>query len=162
MTQKEVLCKVLDVLGLGKPNMSEFDRRIQYQKIIYLLQSSGTSLGYGFNWYIKGPYSSPLAHVLFEIDDTTYEESKNLVFTEHERIIKELTDFRNKLGNDISDVNYLEVLASLHYINKAIFSGNGSFPDLRRRLLETKPLLKEIDNIEYLIKKAYDHLSEFN
>ena len=162
MTQKEVLCKVLDVLGLGKPNMSEFDRRIQYQKIIYLLQSSGISLGYGFNWYIKGPYSSPLAHVLYEIDDAVYEENKNLVFNDHERIIKELNDFRNKLGNDINNVNYLEVLASLLYINKANFSGKGRFPDLRRRLLEAKPVLHEIDNIEFLIKKAYEHLSEFN
>lgn len=162
MTQKEVLCKVLDVIGLGKPNMSEFDRRIQYQKIIYLLQSSGISLGYGFNWYIKGPYSSPLAHVLYEIDDAAYEENKNLVFNDHERIIKELNDFRNKLGDDIDNVNYLEVLASLHYINKANFSGKGRFPDLRRRLLEAKPVLNEIDNIEILIKKAYNDLSEFN
>ncbi|CAG0988676.1 MAG: hypothetical protein MPEBLZ_00162 [Candidatus Methanoperedens nitroreducens] len=162
MTQKEVLCKVLDVIGLGKPNMSQFDRRIQYQKIIYLLQSSGISLGYGFNWYIKGPYSSPLAHVLYEIDDAVYEENKNLVFIDNERIVKELNDFRNKLGDDINNVNYLEVLASLHYINKANFSGKGRFPDLRRRLLEAKPVLNEIDNIESLIKKAYDHLSKFN
>ncbi len=162
MTQKEVLCKVFDVLGLGKPNMSEFDTRIQYQKIIYLLQSSGISLGYGFNWYVKGPYSSPLAHVLYEIDDATYQQNKNLVFNDHERIIKELNDFRNKLGDDINKVNYLEVLASLHYINKANFSGKGRFPDLKRRLLEAKPVLNEIDNIESLIKKAYDHLSEFN
>lgn len=99
---------------------------------------------------------------LYEIDDAAYEENKNLVFNDHERIIRELNDFRNKLGDDINNVDYLEVLASLHYINKANFSGKGGLPELSRRLLEAKPVLNEIDNIESLIRKAYDHLSEFN
>ena len=43
MTQKDVLCKVFDILELGKPDMLEFDNRIKYQKIVYLLQASGWS-----------------------------------------------------------------------------------------------------------------------
>ncbi len=160
MTQKDVLCKVFDILELGKPDMSEFDNRIKYQKIIYLLQASGISLGYGFNWYIKGPYSSPLAHILFEIDDEIYEKSKKIIFNDHKHIVKELKNFKKKLGKDFNDIIYLEILASLHYIHKVY--GKDELNTLRKKLLEVKPNLEEIDNIEKLIRKAHKNLNHFN
>lgn len=160
MTQKDVLCKVFDILELGKPDMSEFDNRIKYQKIVYLLQASGISLGYGFNWYIKGPYSSPLAHDLFEIDDDIYEASKKIVFIDHDNIVSEMKKFQNKLGADIDNIIYLEILASLHYISKAY--GKSGFNNLRNKLLEVKPNLREIDNIDEIIEKAHNNIKKFN
>ena len=162
MTKEEILSKVLDILKVGKPNMDDFSNRIKYQKIIYLLQASGVSLGYGFNWYIRGPYSSPLAHVFFNIDDETYEKSKALTFNNNAKIVSSLNEFTKKLGKNINDIDYLEVLASLHYINKSTFSGNCNYSDLKRKLLDVKPNLMQIDNISDLVQRAYDDLSDYN
>lgn len=164
MTKEEILSKVLDILGAGKPDMDSFSNRIKYQKIIYLLQASGSSLGYSFNWYIRGPYSSPLAHVLFNIneDDTTYENSKKMTFNDDAKVVSSLKSFTEKLGESINDVDYLEVLASLHYINKSTFSGNGNFYDLKKKLFDVKPNLMQIDKINDLIQRAYDDLSYYN
>lgn len=163
MTKEEILSKVLDILGVGKPDMNDFSNRIKYQKIIYLLQASGVSLGYGFNWYIRGPYSSPLAHILFNIiENDTYENSKTLTFNDNARIVSSLDAFTEKLGENINDVDYLEVLASLHYINKSTFSGTGNFSDLKTKLFDVKPNLMQIDNINDLIQRAHDDLSNYN
>ena len=161
MTTKAVLSKVLE---LGKPDMSTFDNRLQLQKIIYLLQSSGMSLGYGYNWYVKGPYSSPLAYDLFGIEKSTeiYEKNEGIKFKDHEHIVHKLKSFRDFLGDDINDVKYLEVLASLHYINEATFSCKDDESELKHRLLEAKPSLKNVTNIDDIISKAYTNLSKFD
>jgi len=164
MATKAALSKVLEILELGKPDMSTFDNRLQLQKIIYLLQSSGMSLGYGHNWYVKGPYSSPLAHDLFEIEKSTeiYEKNEGIKFINHEHIVHKLESFRDFLGDDINDVKYLEVLASLHYINEATFSGKDDESKLKHRLLEAKPSLRDVPNIDDIISKAYANLLKFD
>lgn len=164
MTKEKILSRVLDILKLGQPNMEEFSNRLRLQKLIYLLQASGLSLGYGFNWYVRGPYSPDLAQVLFEIysNETIYEESKDIKFKDHDAIVANLEKFSSNIGEEINNITYLEVLASLHYINKVIFSGKGRFDDLRRRLLEAKPSLRTIPNIGAIIRKAYDNLPNFN
>lgn len=163
MANMKILSKVLEILDMGKPDMSEFDNRLKLQKIVYLLQSSGMSLGYGYNWYVKGPYSSPLAHDLFEIEKSAeiYEKNLGIKFENHEQIVHKLESFRDFLGDDINDVKYLEVLASIHYINEATFSGKGDESSLKDRLLEAKPSLKGVSNIGDMISKAYANLSKF-
>lgn len=160
MANEKILSKVLDIIGLGKPDMSDFDNRLQYQKVIYLLQASGLSLGYGYNWYLKGPYSSPLAHTLFAIDDNTFEDSKSLVFKNNDVIVEKLEAFKEKLGEDIENVEYLEILASLHYINKATFSGKGEAKQLTDKLFDAKPYLKNANPT--LIQKALYNLKDYN
>lgn len=164
MATKAALSKVLEILELGKPDMSTFDNRLQLQKIIYLLQSSGMSLGYGYNWYVKGPYSSPLAHDLFEIEKSTeiYEKNEGIKFKNHEHIVHKLESFRDFLGDDINEVKYLEVFASLHYIFEATFSGKDDESKLKDRLLEAKPSLKYLPNIDDIISKAYTNLLKFD
>jgi len=138
--------------------MDPFENRILYQKIVYLLQSS-LSLGYGFTWYVRGPYSPHLTRVLFDIDPDTYSESQDLNFNNHEKIEHLLIEFKEKLGDKLKDPEYLEVLASLHYLNKERAS---ELPDLEERLLSLKPNLSEIDGIKGIIKDAYEKLLEFN
>lgn len=159
-----MLCRVFDILDLGKPDMNSFDNRLKYQKVVYLLQSFGLSLDYGFTWYLKGPYSSPLAHTLFSIEKNPqlYEESKELKFKNDHAITEKLIEFRDQLGHNIEDVLYLEVLASLHYINKARFLGKGSLEELKYGLFDTKPHLQDVDNIEEIIQKAYKDLNNYN
>jgi uncharacterized protein YwgA len=61
------LFKILQMLGFDSVDMTSNDNRIVYQKIIYLLQNYGVSLGYGYKWYIRGPFSSELQHDLIGI-----------------------------------------------------------------------------------------------
>jgi uncharacterized protein YwgA len=164
MANEKILSRVLDILTFGRPDMAEFSNRLQLQKIIYLLQSSGVSLGYGFSWYVKGPYSPELTKALYELyqNDSIYEECKNIKFKDHDAIVTKLKKFNDILGEDRNNITYLEVLASLHYINKVVFSGNGDLENLKKRLLEAKPSLETISNIEAIVEKAYDNLSNFN
>ncbi|MCD4845084.1 MAG: hypothetical protein K8R25_11425 [Methanosarcinales archaeon] len=164
MANKTVLSKVLEIMELGKPDMSTFDNRIRLQKIIYLLQSSGMSMGYGYNWYVKGPYSSPLTHDLYEIAESTeiYENNENIKFKDHEKIVSNLEKFRVFLGEYADNVKYLEVFTSIHYINEAMFSGKGDQARLKDKLLEAKPSLGDTPNIDDIISKAYEKLQTFS
>lgn len=162
MTREKILSKILDMLNLGRPNMTDFSTRLKLQKIVYLLQASNMSLGYGFNWYVRGPYSPDLAKVLYEIyrSETIYEEGKTIQFMNPTGISMVLEDFKNKLGDNINNPTYLEVLASMHYINKVVFSGHGNLNEVKRRLLEAKPSLRNLEMD--IIEKAYQNLSDFN
>lgn len=164
MTNEEILSRVLNILGYDKLDISKFDERLKIQKIIYLLQYSGLSLGYGYNWYVRGPYSPGLTQTIYSIseDESIFEESKNLRFHDHDDIVSNLDDFKVKLGEKINDVNYLEVLASLHYINKVTFSGKGSEKNLKKKLREAKPSLYTLSNINQLVDDAYADLKKFN
>jgi len=97
---------------------------------------------------------------LYEIDDDIYEASKKIVFIDHDNIVSEMKKFQNKLGDDIDNIIYLEILASLHYISKAY--GKSGFNNLRNKLLEVKPNLREIDNIDEIIEKAHNNIKQFN
>lgn len=161
MSAERVLCKVFDILDVGKPDMSVFNNRLKYQKIVYLLQSlTGLSLGYGFNWYLKGPYSSSLAHTLYFIQDspTVYKQSQKITFKQNKEVMSKLEEFKEKLGASIDDPLYLEILASLHYIDMTDFSGNGSLEQLEERLIDVKPYTSENKKI---IEKAYKDLRDY-
>jgi uncharacterized protein YwgA len=165
MTKEEILSKVLNVLGYDNPpDMSSFDTRLKFQKLIYLLQFSGISLGYGYSWYVRGPYSPELTQSLFKIekDKATFEKSKSITFKDNEIIVSKLDEFNRKLGENKDNVNYLEVLASMHYINKVSSSKNKDKENLKIRLLEAKPSLKAFSDINSLINKAYEDLNKFN
>ncbi|KKG11627.1 hypothetical protein EO98_04650 [Methanosarcina sp. 2.H.T.1A.6] len=162
MSKEEILSRVLNILDLEKPDMSEFNTRLKFQKIVYLLQSSGLSLGYAFNWYVRGPYSPDLTQSLYSINDSLFENSKGIVFKDHEAIAHELNKFREKLGPNVDNVKYLEVLASMHYIWKVTFNGRGGKENLKIKLLHAKPSLKEFENIDQLIDEAYNDLKNYN
>jgi len=164
MAKKEVLSRVLDILGIGEPQMGDFDSRLKLQKIVYLLQASGLSLGYGYNWYVRGPYSPSLTKTLYKIYENkdVFEQSKEIRFKNHNNIVNSLTEFKGKLGENINDTLYLEVLASLHYINKVTFSGNVEYEQLKNKLLNAKPSLKAKSGIENVIKTAHKDLVNFS
>jgi len=77
---EKILSKILNLLGFESIDMGSFDNRLKYQKLIYLVQNSGLSLGYGYNWYVRGPYSPSLTQDLFEINrnNQIFESGKRL------------------------------------------------------------------------------------
>src|SRR5205807_10531285 len=61
---KTELASYIQSLGLSSKLQTfrvDFEKRLEFQKTIYLLQEAGADLGYQFGWYKHGPYSSSLA-----------------------------------------------------------------------------------------------------
>lgn len=121
--EQKVLAKLFTLLGFQKINMSNFANRLKYQKLIYLLQNYGLSLGYGYSWYVRGPYSPILTRDLFSIsnDDAIFESSKNLTFKNSSIINSKIENFKSILGEDSQNPLFLEVLASMLFIKKSMY-----------------------------------------
>lgn len=157
-----VLSRCLNILGLTRPDMENFDDRLRLQKIVYLLWAYGISLGYGFNWYVRGPYSSRLASDGYALNDELFEEGSKIKFENEEDIVKSFKKFKEILGEKIDDPLYLEILASLHYIKKVAFRGKHDFVGISKWLKSQKPYLREIERIDDLIRSAFEDLQYFN
>ena len=106
--------------SLGLPfKIESFQDRLIMQKAIYLAQTAGIQLGYFYQWYLHGPYSSSLTRDEYAIamdlsadmdesngwtlDDASLQRLKALkpIFKESDR---------NKLAQK------LELLASVHFL----------------------------------------------
>jgi len=61
--------------------MSTFEGRLKLQKTVYLLQSFGVYLGYGFTWYMRGPYLTRLTKDGFALQ-TIYKQVPEGTFAE--------------------------------------------------------------------------------
>jgi len=157
-----VLSKCLGILGLSRPDMENFDERLRLQKIVYLLWAYGISLEYGFNWYVRGPYSPKLASDGYALDDELYERGKGIRFNDEVNVVESLNAFKELLGDKIKDPLYLEILASLHYIKKVAFNGQDDFIGISKWLTGHKPYLKRINEIDTKIRLAYEDLRDFN
>jgi len=59
-------------------SMTTFSNRLKLQKIIYLIQSDVTNLGYVYEWYLYGPYSTQLTKDAYNIQE--YAETKPIAF----------------------------------------------------------------------------------
>jgi len=103
---------ILKRLGSGKVN--SFKQRLRSQKIQYLAQLFGISPYYPFSLYIRGPYSSPLAHDLFKIKEKKIESKvSRFVPKELEENFIRLERFIRGKSND-----QLELIATLHWFVK--------------------------------------------
>jgi len=158
---EKILSKILNLLGIESIDMDNFDNRLKYQKLIYLVQNSGLSLGYGYNWYVRGPYSPPLTQDLFEIDKNNqiFESGKRLDLQNEQEIVKRIETIKDLLGKNIENSEFLEVLASLIYLKKS--SARSDCASLQKRLLALKPRLNQTSDIEGMLDKACKMLPSF-
>src|SRR5437870_2018728 len=92
----------------------DFDQRLIVQKTIYLLQAFGLYLGYPFSWYIRGPYSSLLSSDAYALAKV-YDKAHTLRF-ENLESEKRFQYFMNFLGDRLTDSDWLERLASIHFL----------------------------------------------
>ncbi len=101
---------------VGNYDMSSLQGRIIFQKTVYLLQAFGLYLGYKFSWYIYGPYSTELARNGFELIEI-YDKVPEMGFVEegNEKVFLKFLLF---LGERKNDSNWLEALASIHFLKK--------------------------------------------
>ena len=116
--------------ALGLPlNLETFAARLTLQKAIYLAQEAGVQLGYGFRWYIRGPYSPDLTRDAFAVVAAVNQGASEtqgwcLDNTSQERIRK----FRDYYSNMKAHLpKKLELLASVHFLRKTS-AGQGKTP----------------------------------
>ncbi len=119
MDRREIGLK-LTISALDLPfQMDTFDDRLILQKAVYLAQEAGVKLGYFYNWYLRGPYSSALAEDAFSVnvaiagenDESEAYELANEQLKDLERI-GELVKEQNRAGL----ARRLELLASVHFL----------------------------------------------
>jgi uncharacterized protein YwgA len=95
---------------------SSFDQRLILQKTVYLLQAFGLFLGYGFSWYIRGPYSPLLAHHGYNLAKA--KKKVPLVRFTTKKSEKKFDEFLDFLSSKKDDADWLEILASIHLLRR--------------------------------------------
>lgn len=107
-------------------SLETINDRILLQKKVYLAQDIGLPLGYGYSWYIHGPYSTDLTAVAYQIipEGSTTIENHSLKERYASMIAKvnSLEDIIEKQGLKISVVQWYELIASIAYWYKRGYS----------------------------------------
>ncbi len=113
---------IMDELDLGV-RVDSFEDRLILQKAMYLAKAAGVDLGYHYRWYLRGPYSPPVADDGFATaaDLAAGDDFANqwvLDETSKDRLASVADLLRS--GADVSDrtglARRLELLASVHFL----------------------------------------------
>lgn len=155
-----ILGRILKLLGFNQIDMDNFDNRLKYQKIVYLTQNYGLSLGYGYSWYVKGPYSPELTKSLFNITSETLSESDNFRFQDDATIVRKINEIKVLLNEKVQDPFFLEVLASIVFIRKFL-QREIPLETLKLELLKRKPKLQDNPGFEQIFSDAFRLLPRF-
>jgi len=118
MDERQIgLALALNELGVSS-DVSEFDSRLILQKIVYLIEEAGIKLGYGFNWYLRGPYSPVLTRDLFDLASTKEDTAGWVLDSQSKAIASRLKPLLNNSSHSdgSSQSRRLELLASLHFL----------------------------------------------
>ena len=130
--------------------VNKFTDRLEMQKMVYLLQNMGISVGnYNFMWYKHGPYSQALQGDMLNLQSS---EEINVIFSiDAKRVIDDLKNAIFKNGISYSEEQWVECLGSLYYIRENLLSSASSDIQVINELMSRKPHLNNsIDNEEAL------------
>jgi uncharacterized protein YwgA len=135
---------VLKRIGCFDPSsfQSEFNDRLILQKIIYLMEESNLSLGYSYNWYLRGPYSPSLTRDAYELVKK-FNSLPRTRFVDPEaedRFAKFMTFVRPHARDHV----WLEKIASIHFLIR-------TYPDKSRDQIfsETKKKVHSLTEQEF-------------
>ena len=140
--QITVLQLVLNELGVAS-NISTRDERIAIQKLVCLTQEAGLQLGYGFNWYVRGPYSPSLTTDYYQIATTRETVETNatkfvLIQAAKDAVIKVAQIKVVPPAVALQEVLWLELVASIAFlIRKYRYSIEAAL----EKIQSTKPTL---------------------
>ena len=110
---------VLEALGVGT-NINTVEDRKEKQKAIYLAKVFGIDLGYSYGWYVRGPYSPSLTNDYYELQSPT-EVLEGILredIAARTQQINETVINSPLKPNDLPQPDWLELLASWHYLTK--------------------------------------------
>lgn len=123
-----------------KIDMSSFNDRLRFQKIIYIMNSAGIDLDYRFGWHLRGPYSSSLASDGFALTNRP-ETFIDIPYRVPEKCAKIIENIREKFSNDITDISKLELFAAILFIAKS--EGESTDSEIVERVRNRKPWFDE-------------------
>jgi len=139
------LCSIWN--RIGPFNMDSFSDRLILQKKVFLLKEGGFDIGYGFNKYIRGPYSPVLANDGYKINSGEI-VSGNAPLSEE--IIKKLHNIEK--GHE-GEALWFELVTSILYCIK---KEGLSIKECKEKLIEEKPHL-DMDEFDEAIKKLSEN-----
>lgn len=122
---------------------SEFDKRLKMQKAVYLLQNMGVALGdYGFRWYFHGPYSQELQDDMHDAMHSPAGDDEALKhFDKRIQRLQELVQAKERGGYSVPE--WMECLASLHYLRNNIMDYDADMEQTLDELERAKPQLTD-------------------
>ena len=118
--------KTIDKSDLIKEFKENFTTQPEIQKLMYIFQERVAGLGFWYNWYLRGPYSPPLAKTLYEISNSDIETINNTIdnidnnYGFREDLLEKIASFKElileikKIDSDFG----LETATALLYIVK--------------------------------------------
>lgn len=131
--------------------------RILLQKKVFLAQDIGLPLGYGYSWYIHGPYSTDLTTVAYQVIPEGFESiEKNSLKAPYNAMIARVNALESEIKNHgvtIGVVQWYELLASIAYWYKRGYTEENR---IITRIKETKPQFSESQT-----KAAYSSYIQF-
>lgn len=98
---------------MGPISIDRLDDRICLQKLAFLIQEMGGGGPFAYHWYIRGPHSPSLTHMLYSGDELgAYEDDPELTASEL-GIARKVQAF---VGGSMGDPMQLELYASVWYL----------------------------------------------
>lgn len=157
---------VLKQAGLENINLNTFSQRFNIQKRLYLIQLMGNDLGYRFGWYIRGPYSRDLTADAFTLRDEIAagdKDSDNYTLSDQtvQQVEKAKALWATPSQLPISNDNWLELLASLHYLKHIAYwpkEATRDFEAVFKKLIESKPQFMDSKGVAQM---AWNRLKDF-
>ncbi len=124
-------------------DISSFEKRMQLQKLMYILQSEGIEFPYQFTWYLRGPYSARLA-------DDGYQFAKygpaNVLPYQPTTQEKAILDRVSRKAHLLQDPINAELVASYLYLQK-------KYEDTASEELRTRKPRFSLDRISEVMNK---------
>jgi len=173
MLDRKLYSVIAQALGEDfiKAYPDDFSKRIIVQKVLYLLTHGKSSLSLPYQWsfYLYGPYSSEIAHMIYHINDFSQElEDYSFELEENEKSIiqnfnrfKEYIDEKRVQNQDlqrISEEQIYEISATLIYAAKQLGTNTN---EIFRHFFNFKPELKDTVS-ESMLNDIYTTLYQYN
>ena len=122
-------------------SMHDFDHRLRFQKLVYLLQAFDVYMGYDYSWYLRGPYCSTLAASGFALDGFYEHIPKNVRMVFASPLVNgRFEDFKRRIKDHENDTAFLEIAASLHFLD---MGGKLARDEVLRRVVNKRPEFTE-------------------
>ncbi len=101
-------------------NINDFHNRLKIQKIVYLMNCKGLSLGYSFGIYMYGPYCADLTNDAYQMTELIDFKDAQKVIPTDENKQKIFLEFLSKIkgSSKENDFEWLEIVSSYLFLKK--------------------------------------------
>lgn len=140
--------------SLNNVSIDEFDDRLRLQKVAYLAQKLGSSGGFTFSWYKRGPYSASLTEALYQCDRSGELGKKKKLNSNEIEVINKMHKLLGKKCLDNKKI--LELYASVWYLLPKWKVTKDTIDSVFKKMKEEKP-----DYGQSEVKKAIQTVLHF-